>query len=92
MVNRTITDVLEDMMENNIPLNPTVKLTNVRRAEKNQELLDNPKLIMNSSGRPVNDNVILTRIVRRLNVAKSNGSIKDYKIHKIDNEYFYELL
>lgn len=92
MENRTITDLIEDMMENNISLRPVVKLTNIRKAEKNQELLDNPQLIMNSSGRPVNDNVILTRIVRRLNVAKANGNIKDYKIHKIDNEYFYELM
>ena len=92
MENRTITDLIEDMMENNISLRPVVKLTNIRKAEKNQELLNNPQLIMNSSGRPVNDNVILTRIVRRLNVAKTNGSIKDYKIHNIDNEYFYELM
>jgi hypothetical protein len=92
MENRTITDLVEDMMENNISLRPTVKLTNIRKAEKNQELLNNPQLIMNSVGRPVNDNVILTRIVRRLNAAKTNGNIKDYKIHNINNEYFYELM
>jgi uncharacterized membrane protein YqiK len=92
MENRTITDLVEDMMENNISLRPVVKLTNIRKAEKNQELLNNPQLILNSIGRPVNDNVILTRIVRRLNIAKTNGSINDYKIHNINNEYFYELM
>lgn len=75
--NKTTSDLVIHMLENNIPLRPVVRMTNVREVETMNDI-------------PLH--TILTRIVRRLNVAKSNGNIKDYKIHKIDNEYFYELV
>jgi hypothetical protein len=76
MENRTITDLVEDMMENNIPLRPTMTLQDLLK-----ETMDN-----------LPENVRMTRLVRRLNTARQCGYIKDYKINKVDNEYFYELM
>lgn len=75
MANRTISDLVEEMMLNNIPLRPVLTLEDLLK-----ETMEN-----------LPENVRLTRMVRRLNSAKQSGYIKDYKINKVDNEYFYEL-
>jgi hypothetical protein len=76
MQNRTISDLVDDMLENNIPLRPSMTLDDLLK-----ETMEN-----------LPEKVRMTRLVRRLNSARQCGYIKDYKIHKVANEYFYELM
>lgn len=75
MANKRTSDLVIDMLENNIPLRPVMTLQDLLK-----ETMEN-----------LPENVRLTRLVRRLNTARQCGYITDYKIHKVDNEYFYEL-
>ena len=76
MANKTTSDLVIDMLENNIPLRPVMTLQDLLK-----ETMEN-----------LPENVRLTRLVRRLNTAKQSGYINDYKIHKVVNDYIYELM
>ena len=69
------TNLVMHMLENNIPLRPAMTLDELLK-----ETMEN-----------LPEQVRMTRLVRRLNTARQCGYIKDYKIHKVANEYFYEL-
>lgn len=64
----------------------------IEEFEDRRELITNPKYVLDDLGRIVNPNVILTRVVRRLNQLRRSGKIYDYEIHFIDNRYFFEMI
>jgi len=52
----------------------------------------NIELLLKETMENLPEKVRMTRLVRRLNSARQNGHINDYKIHKVADEYFYELI